>query len=184
MTFCLSSCEAIADPDRLEAVSVRSEKAEGNQHRIIATIQVPYPIEQVWHVLTDYEAMPEFIPNLVASRRLEESNSTNRIEQIGAASLLNIRLTIRVVLEMMEKFPHQIDFQMIEGDFKAFSGRCELDASPYKCGTKTDLYYAVQVQPKLTMPIAILEKQLRHDLPLNLLAIERRLDTLFGRKAC
>jgi len=63
--------------------------------------------------------------------------------------------TSRVILDLEEKFPHEINFNMVEGGL-TYSGTWRLEpyTLPDQMGTK--LCYSVRVWPKRTMPVAIL----------------------------
>ncbi|BAZ51135.1 cyclase/dehydrase [Nostoc sp. NIES-4103] len=167
-----------ADVANLPFVAVQIEKIAERQRQITARVQIPQPVEQIWKVLTDYESLPDFIPNLAKSRLLDHPNGGIRLEQIGSQRLLNFNFCARVVLDLVEYFPKQIDFQMVEGDFKGFSGSWCLE--PYFLGEHvgTNLCYTIQVWPKLTMPVTIIERRLSKDLRLNLLAIHQRVEQL------
>ncbi|WP_026733466.1 SRPBCC family protein [Fischerella sp. PCC 9605] len=162
----------------LQAVAVQIEKIADRQRQISATIQIPQPVAQVWEVLTNYEALADFIPNLANSRLLEHPNGGIRLEQVGSQRFLRLNFSARVVLDLEEYFPKEIIFQMVEGDFKDFSGSWRLE--PYSLGqeTGTNLCYTVKVWPKRTMPVGIIERRLAKDLQLNLLAIRQRLEEL------
>ncbi len=163
-----------------QAVEVQTEEIAQRQRQITAKIQIPRSAEQVWHVLTDYETLSDFIPNLAKSRRLQHPTGGIRLEQVGSQRLLRFNFSARVVLDLEEKFPHEIKFDMVEGDLKAYSGKWVLEPYILPEQIGTSLCYTVRVWPKLTMPIAIIERRLRHDLQLNLLAIRQRVEDLFG----
>jgi ribosome-associated toxin RatA of RatAB toxin-antitoxin module len=169
------------DPSLLEGVEVKTDKLEGRQRRICASIKLPYSIEQAWQVLTDYDALAEFIPNLVKSQRIEHPEGGIRLEQIGTQQVLLLDFSARVVLDMEEDFPHNIRFSMVEGDFKAFSGSWHLQQWPYPDGTETHLTYTVLVLPKRTMPVFAVEQRICCDLPLNLVSIHQRLGERFDQ---
>ncbi|MBW4646219.1 MAG: SRPBCC family protein [Goleter apudmare HA4340-LM2] len=163
-----------AAPVTLPTVAVQIEKLAERQRQISATIQIPHPVEKIWQVLTDYESLADFIPNLAKSRLLEHPDGGIRLEQIGSQRLLNFNFCARVVLDLEECFPKEINFRMVEGDFKGFSGSWCL--KPYSLGEfmGTHLCYTIQVWPKLTMPLKIIESRLTNDMQLNLLAIHER----------
>ncbi|MEO0376174.1 MAG: SRPBCC family protein [Cyanobacteria bacterium P01_A01_bin.17] len=161
-----------AEAEALAAVSLETEKLEKRQRQITAKMVLPYSPEQVWQVLTDYERLADFIPNLATSQRLEHPQNGIRLEQIGVQNALFLKFSARVVLDMTEDFLNTIHFDMIEGDFKAFSGDWLLE--PVADGTQ--LTYSLFIWPKRTMPIIAIEKRLRYDLPRNLLAVQRRLE--------
>lgn len=158
----------------LTAVTLSTEKLEKRHRQIQAEIFLPFSPQQVWDVLIDYESLADFIPNLSKSERLSHPNSGIRIEQIGVKNALFLKFSARVVLDMIEKYPHTIAFKMVEGDFKAFAGTWEMQAtSPEQSGT--NLVYTLQVCPTRLIPVKAIEQQLSKDLPRNLLAIRQRL---------
>ena len=163
-------------------VEIQIEKIAERQRQISAQVQIPQPVEQIWKVLTDYEALPDFLPNLAKSRLIEHPNGGIRLEQVGSQRLLNFNFWARVVLDLEECFPKEINFHMIEGDFKGFSGSWCLE--PYSLGeyVGTNLCYTIQVWPKLTMPVGIIENRLSKDLRLNLLAIYQRVEELASKE--
>ncbi|MEH2236527.1 SRPBCC family protein [Nostoc sp.] len=166
----------------LAKVEIQIEKIGERQRQISAKVQIPQPVEQIWKVLTDYEALPDFLPNLAKSRLIEHPNGGIRLEQVGSQRLLNFNFSARVILDLEEYFPKEINFRMVEGDFKGFSGSWCLE--PYSFGEYigTNLCYTIQVWPKLTMPVRIIENRLSQDLRLNLLAIHQRVEKLASKE--
>ncbi len=167
-----------SDAGDLSRVEVVVEKIADRQRQITAKVAISRPPELVWKVLTNYEALPDFIPNLAKSKLLEHPNGGIRVEQVGSQRLLNFNFSARVVLDLEEEFPKQINFQMVEGDLKAYSGSWQLQ--PFFVGNQkaTNLTYSIFVLPKRTMPVGIIEKRLSSDLRVNLLAIRQRAEEL------
>lgn len=170
---------ATPSPDT-QVVEVKTEEVAQRQRQIAAKIHIPCSIEQVWQVLTDYEVLADFIPNLAKSRRLEHPTGGIRLEQVGTQRLLRFNFSARVVLDLEEKFPHEIHFNMVEGDFKDFSGKWLLESHSLSQPTGTNLSYIVRVWPKRTMPVGIIEHRLSADMRLNLLAIRQRVEKLYS----
>lgn len=164
----------------LQDVEIKTERVDGRQRQITAKIHIPHPTEQVWQILTDYEHLADFIPNLAKSRQIEHPHGGIRLEQIGSQSFFKLKFCARVVLDMVEKFPNQIDFQMVEGDFKEFFGSWQLQPQLVSGQPGTELCYTVQVLPPRAMPVGIIERRLSHSLALNLAAIRERASALFG----
>ena len=163
-----------ADTDDLQAVEVQIEKIAERQRQITAMLEIPEPVEQVWKVLTDYEALPDFVPNLTKSRLLEHPQGGIRLEQVGAGRFVGFNFCARVVLDLEEYFPKEIHFRMVEGDFKDFSGTWRLQPDSVNDNRATHLCYTLKVWPKRTMPVGIIERRLSNDMRLNLLAIRQR----------
>lgn len=161
-------------------VDVSTEKLAGRTRRIRAIITVPQSVEQVWQVLTDYDALADFIPNLTLSRCLEKSEQGIRLEQIGSQCFLNIQFCARVVLNMVEQFPHCLSFQMVEGDFRNFEGAWRLETQETEHGPVTKLCYEVTVLPPRAIPAALIERHLCRDLTQNMQAIRQQAIAAFA----
>lgn len=161
----------------LDEVKIETEEVAKRQRRITSQIAIAHPRESVWQVLTDYESLPEFIPNLEKSQRLEHPEGSKvRLEQVGKQRLLKMNFSARVVLDLSETHPERIDFEMVEGDFKAFSGYWSLVAED----NLTQLIYSIFVWPPRTMPVSLIERRMSKDLSLNLVAIRQRVRERFG----
>lgn len=164
----------------IDTVEVQVDQLSQRQRQISAKIPIAQAVEPIWQVLTDYEALADFIPNLSISQRLQHPTGGIRLEQVGTQRLLRFNFSARVVLDLEEKFPYEINFNLVEGDLKAFSGSWRLQPAPHSKQVVTNLLYTVCVLPKRTMPVSIIERRLINDLRLNLLAIRQRVNNLFG----
>ncbi len=174
--------DSTVDVDFSLGVEVQAEQIEGRRRRISARACLPYPAEKIWQILTDYERLPDFIPNLAKSCRTHHPQGGIRIEQVGVQSLwkLKVKFCARVVLDMVENFPHEIGFQMVEGDFKEFYGYWQLHPIEGIDEQETNLHYSLTLLPSRMMPIGLIESRLKQDLAVNLNAIRQRADELFG----
>jgi len=161
------------------SLEIAAEKLQGRQRRIWAAISIPCSVEQVWQVLTDYDNLADFIPNLTTSRRLESSEPGTLLEQVGSQCFLNIQFCARVVLNMVEQFPHQIGFTMVEGDFKSFEGAWKLESDEASLSV-THLVYEVTICPPRAIPAMLIERHLRRDLAQNLQAIRQQAIAMAG----
>lgn len=166
---------------KLKNVEVWTEKIDLDRHQISAKITIPHSLQQIWQVITDYESLPDFIPNLVKCQRLPHPESGIRVEQIGSKCALHFCFSARVVVDFIEHFPHKIQFQMVEGDFKVFSGEWKLLPDCERNENFSELHYSLQVAPKIPVPIALLKQQLHQDLSINLLAISQRVSEVFSK---
>lgn len=166
---------------RTSDVDIKIDKLEGRKRRIFAKIEIPYPIEQVWQVITDYEAFADFIPNMTGSRRLERPTGGIRLEQFRTKSLIGMKISARSVVDIEEKFPHEVHYQLIEGDLKEFSGCWRLEASnSSESQPKVKLTYDFCVLPKPIIPGPLFEHFLSNDVPASLLAVRQQVEKLFG----
>ncbi len=153
-------------------VEISTEKRPTKERRILATVTIPQPIEQVWQVITDYEHLADFVPNLTSSKRLPAPEGRILLEQIGSQCFLKFKFCARVVLSMTENFPYELGFAMQEGDFRQFEGAWKLQST--EDAQSTQLSYDLCVKPPRAMPAALIEHHICHNLTLNLLAIRQR----------
>lgn len=143
---------------------------EGAHRCVFASITVKAPVREVWNVLTAYENLPEFVPNLAISRIVLRDNNKVRIMQEGCKGLLYMVLHARVVMDLREKLEQEISFEQVEGDFYSFKGKWRLE----QLGDQhTLLKYMVETKMHKDTFLyeSILEEMIYEDLPSNLCAI-------------
>ncbi|KAJ7281167.1 hypothetical protein O6H91_Y368100 [Diphasiastrum complanatum] len=150
-------------------VDVMVEKIGSNKRRVTAHVCIEAPLDTVWQVLTDYEGLADFIPNLVACQLLERREHGARLLQIGEQKVaLGLKFQAKGVLDVQEN-PVQISlnricrdimFEMVEGDFQVFRGVWHLEQVKSPLGgscenlnvesnVQTILSYILDVQPKI-----------------------------------
>lgn len=146
------------------------ERLPQGVRRLAVQLRTSVSVPDLWSVLTDYEALSDFIPNLSRSTLLGRQGHVVRLSQIGSQQLLGLRFSASVQLELSEHRPEGLlQFRMLKGDFRRFEGCWRLQAVP----DATLLLYDLTVQGCLGMPVALIEQRLRHDLSENLLAVEK-----------
>ena len=165
--------EAGIEPGEPE-VPVVVERLSRWERRIQATIAIPQPVEPIWRVLTDYEALADFIPNLAVSRRLAHPEAKIRLEQVGTQPLLKFNFRARVVVDIEEFYPQRIAFTGVEGDFSRFDGAWSLQPQ----ATATQLCYLVHLRPRASLPVRLIEGRITRGIQKNLLAIRERVNQL------
>jgi len=166
-------------------ITVTVEKTGWRQRRISGQVLIHAPVEVVWGLLTQYERLADYIPNLVQSRLLEHPDGGIRMEQVGILSR-KFGLKVRIVLDVFEDQDNsQIEFRKHESlEFRQFVGLWTFrDATGTEeahghTGPCTVLAYALDVKPIPLFPISLVERKLMKDLPRNLLAIRERAQEL------
>ncbi|KAL1196324.1 hypothetical protein V5N11_005467 [Cardamine amara subsp. amara] len=152
------------------------------ERRIRGEIWVDSDSQSIWNVLTDYERLADFIPNLVCSGRIP-CPLPGRIwlEQRGLQRALYWHIEARVVLDLHEcpDSPNgrELHFSMVDGDFKKFEGKWSVKSGIRSIGTL--LSYEVNVIPRFNFPAIFLERIIRSDLPVNLRAVARQAEKFF-----
>ncbi|MEM8716531.1 MAG: SRPBCC family protein [Cyanobacteria bacterium P01_A01_bin.3] len=150
-------------------VNVSIQKLDGRRRCLEACIDILDTSQSVWDVLTDYEGLSEFIPNLVESCIVGEQDGCTLLRQVGTQKFSFLKFSAAVTLKMETTPTERIDFTMVEGDFIEFFGCWQLST----LGDTTRLSYAITILPPRKMPIQIVQRRLRSDLASNLVAIQQ-----------
>ncbi|XP_042401820.1 uncharacterized protein LOC121991827 [Zingiber officinale] len=165
-----------------EEVNCEVDVVSWRERRVRAWILVNADVESVWSVLTDYERLADFIPNLIYSERIPCPHKGRIwLEQRGLQRALYWNIEARVVLDLQE-FPNsangsELHFSMVDGDFDKFEGKWNVKAGPRS--SMATLSYEVTVVPRFNFPTIFLERIIRSDLPVNLRAIAWRAERIF-----
>jgi len=176
------------DPNKLEVVI---ERPSQNSRRISATVIVERSIEEVWHILTDYNNLSTHVPNLVKSKVVDHPKGEKggiRLFQEGAQKIIGFDFSASLTMDMTEiyerdtSFPRRsIQFKLVESRFfSEFDGQWQLQVHsrrpiPGKDGQylySTRLTYEVVIAPNGPVPVLPLEWRIREDVPLNLIAVK------------
>ncbi|CAE6092073.1 unnamed protein product [Arabidopsis arenosa] len=152
------------------------------ERRIRGEIWVDSDSQSVWNVLTDYERLADFIPNLVWSGRIPCPHPGRIwLEQRGLQRALYWHIEARVVLDLHECLDspngRELHFSMVDGDFKKFEGKWSVKSGIRSIGTV--LSYEVNVIPRFNFPAIFLERIIRSDLPVNLRAVARQAEKIY-----
>jgi ribosome-associated toxin RatA of RatAB toxin-antitoxin module len=166
-----------------------------NSRCISANILIAAPPDAVWDILTDYDNLSEYVPNLVASRVKPHPTGGIRLYQEGAQKVVGFEFRAAVTMDMVEscgdasepKGLRRINFSLVDSlMFGEFEGEWRLQ--PYsrkRVGEgyeyTSQLSYRVDITPKGLVPIPALEWRIREDVPQNLLAVKAAVEGGAGR---
>mmetsp|Transcript_9288 Transcript_9288/g.27966 ORF Transcript_9288/g.27966 Transcript_9288/m.27966 type:complete len:231 (+) Transcript_9288:223-915(+) len=164
---------------RLEDVKI--ERPSSNRRKISSSIIIKKSPEAVWSVLTDYNRLAEYIPNLAMSRKRYHPKGGIRLEQCGVQSIFGFEFKASVVMDMKEvntdKKDREIHFDMVESrDFKVFNGVWKLKS--LQNGTATNLRYEVEIVPRGFVPVQMVEWRIKEDIPTNLKSVKAKSESL------
>ena len=149
------------------------EKLSDGARRLAAQLTTPASFESLWKVLTDYDKLNLYIPNLLTSSILYRNNNNLHLKQIGAQDFLGLKFSAEVILDLYEeKDIGQINFKLIKGDFRRFEGSWKIKS--ISNSGKNSLIYDLTVKGCQWMPIGMIEKRLKRDLSENLIAVDRQ----------
>lgn len=187
--------------DDEEEVVVNIEAPASNIRRISSQIVIDRPMDDVWGILTDYDRLAEYVPNLTQSRAIpvppaEQARARGvRLFQEGAQTIIGFNFRASLTMDMEEVWEgedeklgqRRIKFKLVDSAmFNDFSGEWRLqcysrmrtnctdpETGGYRYTYSTKLFYMVTVKPKGPVPVAALEWRIREDVPINLKAVKR-----------
>jgi ribosome-associated toxin RatA of RatAB toxin-antitoxin module len=164
---------AAAEP-ALELTVERVDGADGRKvYQIASRATVAAAPAAVWRVLTDYNRMAEFVPDLKSVGIVSRKGNKVIIEQLGAANFLFISHPIRLTVQAHEQAPNRIDVTLIEGDMKVY--RCSWELSPAAAGG-TIVHYSASIEPTFYVPGMMGASLVRKDIAKMMAAVVLRID--------
>jgi ribosome-associated toxin RatA of RatAB toxin-antitoxin module len=175
----LSSLLLLALPAMAETakpeVAVKRIDSEGEQvFEVRASGTVRASPAAVWKVLTDYEAMPEFVPDLEKTKVISRTGNRVIIEQSGVARFLFLSRTIHLIVHVSEEPISSIEIKLVTGDMKVYHCRWEMTAVPETGGTR--ISYTGKMVPKFYVPGMLGSNIIRRDIERMMKAVLERLD--------
>ena len=168
---------ATAQPDapRFELKVERVAGTDGDQvYRIASSGTVAATPAVVWRILTDYDHLADYLPNLDSTRVVSRNGDTVIVEQLGTARFLFFSRAIRLVVQVRERAPDRIDISLIDGDMKVYRASWEL--IPLAGATGTRLVYTATIVPKFDVPGIVGTDAVRKDIGRMMAAVLLRLD--------
>lgn len=170
---------AQALPAKLELpkleVSVNRVKQDTRHiYEVDASGTVQAPPAAVWKVLTTYERMTEFVPDLASCRVLSRNGNEVIIEQFGTARFLFMSKSIHLIVRATEQPMTSIEISLISGDMKHYESRWELYLVPETGGTR--VVYSGKLIPNFYVPGILGTNIIRGDIERMMGAVLTRLD--------
>jgi hypothetical protein len=117
---------------------------------IQAFIDVPTEVAAAWAVLTDYNRLAEFVPDMHASRIVSKPGEPIQVYQRGKKSWLLVDVPMELVFRMDETPTTSIRFRMLSGNIRGMQGEWQL--SPFGQGVR--IKYVAHMKPGLFSPRA------------------------------
>ena len=149
------------------------EKLSGGTRRLAAQLTTSASFESLWNVLTDYDRLNLYIPNLLFSKKIYQNKNNVHLKQVGAQDFLGMKFSAEVTIDLFEnKELGLLKFNLIKGDFRKCEGSWRIQN--IKNTSKNSLIYDLTVQGCQWMPIGMIEKRLKKDLSENLIAVDRQ----------
>jgi ribosome-associated toxin RatA of RatAB toxin-antitoxin module len=170
----LHSTSALAKPPAVDVSVERVDSDSGRVYQVSARGEVAANPAAVWRILTDYDRMAEFVPDLHSTRVLERRGDQAIVEQRGVAHFLFFRREIRLLVQVREQPMSQIDISLVDGDMTVYNCVWRLVPVPETGGTR--VVYSGVLAPKFYVPAMLGANLIRADLARMMAAVLARLD--------
>lgn len=121
--------------------------ADGKALQVGVALVLPIKHEVVWDVLNDYENMPRFVPDILATRLVSTGAGRKRVEIDGVARLLFLEYPTRTTLDVMYPPDGSITLDSVAGNL-AIHGVVRVHGN----GTYTRVDYQVRMTPDFWLP--------------------------------
>ncbi len=162
------------DPPKLEVSVSRVNLDALHMYEVGASGTVLASPANVWKVLTSYDKMDEFVPDLQSCRVLSRNGNEVIIEQFGTARFLFMSKSIHLIVRATEQPMSAIDIALISGDMKHYESRWELQPVPETGGTR--VVYSGRMIPNFYVPGLLGTNIIRGDIERMMVAVLSRLD--------
>jgi ribosome-associated toxin RatA of RatAB toxin-antitoxin module len=163
-----------SDAPKLQVSVKRIMQDALHMYEIDASGTVQAPLPTVWRILTGYDRMEEFVPDLVSCRVLSRNGNEVIIEQFGNARFLFMSRSIHLIVRATEQPMSSIDIALISGDMKHYESRWELVPVPETGGTR--VLYTGRMMPNFYVPGILGTNIIRGDIERMMGAVLARLD--------
>jgi|WetSurMetagenome_2_1015567.scaffolds.fasta_scaffold09197_4 hypothetical protein len=115
---------------------------------ILAFVDVPTDIPTAWAVITDYNRLAQFVPDMESSRVVSKPGEPVQVYQRGKKSWLLVDIPLELVFRMDETPSSRIRFRLVTGNIDNMYGEWRL--SPFGQGVR--IQYVAHMKPGLFSP--------------------------------
>lgn len=157
-------CNQVRAQSTHAEVDVGMNRAKGYAaFEVSASMTVAAELARSWSVLTDYERLPQFVPNLESSRVIAHNGNESVVAQHGYATFLFIRQAVDLRLSVTEQAMESIDLRLLGGNMREYQARWELHSID---AGRTRITYSGQLAPDFYVPslfgAALMKRDLRN----------------------
>jgi carbon monoxide dehydrogenase subunit G len=117
-------CVPLAAP--AQQISIETS-GQGDLVTVTASAEMQVDSRTAWNVISDYDHLAEFIPDMRSSRVVLRDGDELLVEQMGEFGFLFFRQPVEVKLAVVEYPPLRIVARAVGGNLREMDGRYELE---------------------------------------------------------
>ena len=165
-------------PARAADIAVNVTR-NGDGLQIDANAEFDGTIARTWQVLTDYNRLAEFVPDVQSSRVISREGNLVQVEQKGEARFLFVSFPIDVRLAITKHPYDRIVSRSIAGNFQEMRGMYQLEAGQ----GRVLLRYSGYMVPNFYVPPLIGTLVLRHNVETSFRALVNEIERWHAQPA-
>lgn len=135
-------------PATAQRISIETS-GQGDLVTVTASAEMQVDPRTVWSVISDYDHLAEFIPDLRSSRVVQRDGDRLIVEQTGKFAFLFFQQPVEVKLAVVESPPRRIVARAVGGNLREMEGRYELENLPTGA---VRLSYSGRLVPEFPVP--------------------------------
>ena len=147
LLFALAAAPGLVHAAGAEAIETHIER-QGEYITVNASALLQVDARIAWEVLSDYDHLAQFIPDVKSSRVVSRGGNRLLVEQKGEFGFFFYRQPVEVMLEVVEEPRRRIDARRISGNIRDLETYYELKAS----GPGLKLDYGGRFIPEFSVP--------------------------------
>jgi len=134
------------------------------------TIEVDVSPDAFFSVITDFEAYPDFIPEMVSAKILRQTGDIWEVA-FGIHVVRRLDYTLRLV----KASPTRVEWSLVSGVFRSNTGSWQLTA--LSDGQRTKAEYTVDIQVGMFLPGSLVRSLVGKSLPSMLTKFKARAES-------
>ena len=128
-------------------------------YRVGASFAVAHSAPDVMRVLTDYERIPKFMPDVQSSQVLDRSGTTTRVEQTAVSKFMMFSKRVHLLLEVSEEAGTLRFRDICRKSFVEYEGAWVVEPQ----GAHARIEYRLTARPSFDVPAFVLKKLFKRD---------------------
>ncbi|RXZ36129.1 polyketide cyclase [Oxalobacteraceae bacterium CAVE-383] len=160
--------------DRMQIEVRRSSDKTYPVFTVEARLTANVPMRRAWHVLTDYDRLADFVPDLTSSRLIARDGHECIVAQEGFGQFLFIKQPIHLLVRILETPFSTLATTLVKGNMHEYSADwalSEIDANT------TQINYDATIAPMFYVPSLFGAALMKRDLRAMLAAVVREMES-------
>ena len=145
---------------------------EGSLLKVTATIVAEAPADLCYAVISDFDRLADFIPDLKSSRIVSGPRQPLRLRQVGETRGGFSRYSIDVTLALTVDPPREISFTRVDGNLEKMEGRWRVHGDTGRC----TIDYRADLQPAFWVPPVLGPMIMRQQVEAQLEGLKAEID--------